>query len=122
MSRARGIDRERRVAFSLRADGWTVVRAAGSLGVADLVAGKEGRTMLVEVKSTAQGPWEGFGPKDRLALLDAAHGAGWEPWLVWWPARGVETWIGAEEWPENRGAVVSLDRYRTGKGPNGTGE
>lgn len=46
--RQRGIDRERRVAFSLRAEGWTVVRAAGSLGVADLVAGKDGRTMLVE--------------------------------------------------------------------------
>lgn len=101
--RARGIERERRVAFSLRADGWTVVRAAGSLGVADLVAGKDGRTMLVEVKSTARGPFEHFPPADRLALLEAAHAAGWEPWLCHWPAHGEQTWIAASEWPEHRG-------------------
>ena len=102
--RARGIERERRVAFSLRADGWTVVRAAGSLGVADLVAGKDGRTMLVEVKSTARGPFEHFPPADRIALLEAAHAAGWEPWLCWWPPRGEQTWIEAEKWPEIAGS------------------
>ena len=102
--RARGIERERRVAFSLRADGWTVVRAAGSLGVADLVAGKDGRTMLVEVKSTARGPFEHFPPADRLALLEATHAAGWEPWLCHWPAHGEQTWIAASEWPEVAGS------------------
>lgn len=105
--RQRGIDRERRVAFSLRAEGWTVVRAAGSLGVADLVAGKDGRTMLVEVKSTARGPFEHFPPADRIALLEAAHAAGWEPWLCHWPSRGQQTWISAEDWPENSGAKAA---------------
>lgn len=105
--RQRGIDRERRVAFSLRAEGWTVVRAAGSLGVADLVAGKDGRTMLVEVKSTARGPFEHFPPADRIALLEAAHAAGWEPWLCWWPSRGQQTWIAAEDWPENTGSKAA---------------
>ena len=100
--RQRGIDRERRVAFSLRAEGWTVVRAAGSLGVADLVAGKDGRTMLVEVKSTLT-PFAHFPPADRVALLEAAHAAGWEPWLCWWPARGQQKWIEADRWPENAG-------------------
>lgn len=32
----------------------------------------------------------GFGPADRLALIEAAERAGWEPWLCWWPSRGQQ--------------------------------
>jgi Holliday junction resolvase len=104
---SRGHDRERDVRRLLESDDWWVSRAAGSLGDADLIAMKAGqRPRLVEVKSTAGGPYEHFGPKDREALLFAADLAGADPWLVWWPpARGRKTlprWIHPSEWPRPR--------------------
>lgn len=102
MSR-RGHDRERQVKRRMEAEDWFVVRAAGSLGDADLVAlratpaGFEAR--IVEVKSTAGGPYERFGPADRAQILLAAGIAGAEAWLCWWPPRGKPQWIPAAEWP-----------------------
>ena len=97
---SRGHDRERAVKRLLEDDDWLVFRAPGSLGIADLLAIKAyNPNRLIEVKSTAQGPYERFSPADRQALLEvcARHGA--EPWLAWWPPRGKLRWIPGHEWP-----------------------
>jgi Holliday junction resolvase len=97
---SRGHDRERALVALLRREDWIAFRAPASLGVADVVALMGGRRpRLIEVKSTAQGPYEHFGPADRAKLLGAAQLAGAEAWLAWWPPRGQLRWIPAEEWP-----------------------
>lgn len=104
MSR-RGHDRERAVKRLLEEEGWFVIRAPGSLGVADLVAlrGSSGeewyRPRMIEVKSTAGGPYERFGPADRAELIEAAAAAGATPELAYWPPRGKLRFIDAEDWP-----------------------
>jgi len=83
--------------------GWWVLRAAGSLGVADLVCLKAGRRpMMLEIKSTTAGPFDGFGPAKRQALIDAAAQAGASCFLVWWPRHGKPQWFGVDEWPPDR--------------------
>lgn len=100
---SRGHDRERAVRRLLEAEDWWVCRAAGSLGDADLVALKPGRRpLLVEVKSTAAGPYEHFRPKDRADLRWAGALAGADVTLCWWPPRRQPVWIAASEWPEAR--------------------
>ena len=107
---SRGIARERQVRRLLEDDGWWVSRAAGSLGDADLVALKRGHdTMLIEVKSTARGPYHGFGPKDRAEIQRAARKAGARAWLCWWPSRGKETWIPSWEWPSTNNPLEAGD-------------
>lgn len=97
---SRGHDRERQVKALLESDDWFVTRAAGSLGDVDLVALKDGRRpRLIEVKSTAGGPYERFGPAARADLRFAAKVAGAVAELCWWPPRGKPRWIPAEEWP-----------------------
>ncbi len=97
---SRGHQRERQVRDYLTERDWIVIRAAGSLGCGDLVAGKVGHpTRLIEVKSTAGGPYERFGPADRALLRVSAEWAGWEPWLAWWPPRGKLVWLPEAEWP-----------------------
>lgn len=96
-----GHDRERQLRKLLEADGWFVIRAPGSLGVADLCALKAGETpRLIESKATKAGPYSGFVPADRQALLDAAEKAGARAELAWWPSRGSLVWIGSEAWPK----------------------
>lgn len=100
---SRGHDRERQVKALLEKDDWFVTRAAGSLGDADLVALKVGHTpRIIEVKSTAGGPYERFGPKQRADLLFAAEMAGAVAQLCWWPPRGTAHWLNACEWPTAR--------------------
>jgi Holliday junction resolvase len=71
-NRQRGDYFERQVRDTLAAHGWVVVRSAGSLGVADLVALRKGNTpALVSCKLGAR-----IGPAERTALLDAAERAG----------------------------------------------
>jgi Holliday junction resolvase len=100
---SRGHDRERAVRRLLDQDGWWTTRAAGSLGDADVVAMKAGfPPRLVEVKSTAGGPFERFGPQDRATLAAAARRAGAEAWLVWWPPNrrpNIPTWLHETDWP-----------------------
>jgi Holliday junction resolvase len=98
--RSRGHTRERDARRQLEADGWIVIRAAGSLGVADLVCFRADRVpRLVEVKSTAQSAYERFSPLERARMSDAASQAGVEAWLVWWPPRRSLAWIPEHEWP-----------------------
>lgn len=100
---SRGIQRERQVRLLLEHDGWWTCRAAGSFGDADVVALKQGEIpRMVEVKSTARGPFAGFGPGDREELISAAAKAGAIPWLVWWPVRQKPRWYSVSEWPADR--------------------
>jgi Holliday junction resolvase len=104
---SRGHDRERAVRRLLEAEDWFVARAAGSLGDVDLVALKVGyRPRLIEVKSTAGGPYERFGPKDRADLKFAARMAGAVALLCWWPPRGKPVWIAENEWPETQAVAA----------------
>jgi Holliday junction resolvase len=100
---SRGHSRERAVKLQLESEDWFVTRAAGSLGDADLVALKAGHAArIIEVKSTAKGPYEHFGPRDRAAILFAAQVAGAVAELAWWPPRGKLRFIPASEWPTER--------------------
>lgn len=102
MSR-RGHDRERRVRDHFADRDWLAFRAPASLGVADVVALRDGcRSLLIEVKSTAGGPYERFGPADRDRLSAAARRAGAEALLAWWPPRGELRFIPEGEWPPCR--------------------
>lgn len=97
---SRGIQRERAVRDRLAAEGWLAFRAPASLGCADVIALRDGsRPRLVEVKSTAQGPYERFGPAARERLHLAAIVAGADALLAWWPSRGELRWIAEREWP-----------------------
>ena len=95
-----GHHRERQLKKRIEADGWFVIRAPASLGVADLVALKLGhQPRMIEVKATARGPFAGFPPADRAELLDAAAKAGAVPWLVWWKKHGKPVWLASDDWP-----------------------
>lgn len=100
---SRGIQRERdvrRFLESAEGGGWWTARAAGSRGDADIIALKVGqRSRLIEVKSSAKGPFEHFRPGDRAELLQAAGQAGADAELAYWPPRGQLRFIGPEEWP-----------------------
>lgn len=101
-SLSRGHDRERQVRKHLEDQGWLVVRAGGSLGIADLVALKATQQpRIIEVKSddTKFGPFNNFGPQRRAEFLTAAGHAGAEPWLAYWPPYGKLQWIDVSEWP-----------------------
>lgn len=71
-NRRRGDYFERRTRAALEAQDWLVTRSAGSLGVADLVALRGGRTpLLVSCKLDGRLP-----RKEREALIAAADWAG----------------------------------------------
>lgn len=94
-----GRARERQVAQRLRAKGWVVLKGT-TYGVADLAALKLGEIpMLIEVKSTAGGPYERFQPADRDELSAAAFAAGASAVLAYWPPRGTLRLIPESEWP-----------------------
>lgn len=74
-NRGRGDYLERQTRSALRASGWIVIRAAGSLGVADIAAMRAGNTpLLVSCKLGGLPP-----PEERIALLRAAERAGARP-------------------------------------------
>lgn len=103
---SRGHNRERQVRAWFEQRDWLVIRAAGSLGDVDLVCLRDGYTpLLVEVKSTAAGPYEHFRPPDREQLLFAAKLGGCRATLAWWPPRGKLRFIPSDEWPKARAAA-----------------
>jgi Holliday junction resolvase len=57
------------------------------------------RVRLFEVKSTKAGPYAGFGPADREALLNEANRVGAEAYLCWWPVRKEPQFIPSRDWP-----------------------
>lgn len=82
---------------------WFAFRSPASLGAADVIALRaDSRPRLVEVKSTAGGPYERFGPAARARLSAAARLAGGDAFLAWWPPRGQLRWIAEAEWPSAR--------------------
>lgn len=115
MSR-RGHDRERDVAELLESWDWVCVRAAGSLGPADVLAvgGELARweggqpsplqwqiplVLMCEVKSTAKSPYEKFGRSEREELIVLAAKCGAIPVLAWWPpARNGQSKVNALQW------------------------
>lgn len=97
---SRGTRRERAVRDWLAVRDWIAFRAPASLGRVDVVALRAGsRPRLVEVKSTAGGPYERFGPADRERLRGAARLAGADALLAWWPSRGELRCTAEWEWP-----------------------
>jgi Holliday junction resolvase len=75
------------------------MRAPASLGVADVVALKAGKTpLLIEAKSTLS-PYAHFLPEHREALSTAAEAAGANALLAWWPKGGKLKLIPEDEWP-----------------------
>ena len=114
----RGHDRERAVRKQLAAEGWLAFRAPASLGCADVIAMRSAdwlidskpvsEVLLIEVKSTAGGPYEHFGPADRARLLAAAKQAGASAALAWWPKNGKLTWYPSANWP-SRGTQLALE-------------
>ena len=94
-----GRARERQVADHLRSEDWVVTKGT-SYGVADLCALRSDRCpLLIEVKSTAGGPYKTFGPAARESMKAEAARAGAKAVLAWWPPRGKLRLIGSEEWP-----------------------
>lgn len=83
--RRRGDYHELRTRDDLEAHGWQVTRAAGSLGIADLIALKAGNPpLLVSCKLGGK-----IGPAERLQLWRVAQRAGAVPLVAWRPMRGV---------------------------------
>lgn len=95
----RGRGRELRIAEVMRDSGCISYRLAW--GQADVISLKAGaRPLLIQVKSTAQGPFERFGPTERANLLAEAIAAGADCTLAWWPKNGPLRWVAPEEWPD----------------------
>lgn len=98
----KGIAVERKVKLRLKSEGWWVIRAAASLGDADVVALKAGEaTRFIEVKANKDGgPYKNFSRDDRYELIKAAIMAGAIPELCYWPPGQKEPqWIPSGEWP-----------------------
>jgi Holliday junction resolvase len=94
-----GRARERAVADHLRNEDWIVLKGT-SYGVADLAALRSDRCpVLIEVKSTAAGPYATFGPAARESMKAEAARAGAKAVLAWHPPRGKLRFIPSEEWP-----------------------
>lgn len=101
-SKQRGHALENRAGNYLKSLGWTVIRSAGSHGAGDLVVGRDGRTLLIEVKGTAASRFADFGPQARARTIREAANAGWECWLFWCPkGRTISQgeWIASADWP-----------------------
>jgi Holliday junction resolvase len=107
---SRGIERERQVRRYLEDRDYMVVRAAGSLGCADLIALRAySPTLIVEVKSTHRGPFHSFGPADRADILAYAERAGATAVLAYWPPRGKLRFIYEKDWPKTKVTVTPFD-------------
>lgn len=112
-NRQRGDYFERQVKLTLEAHGWVVLRSAGSLGVADLVALRKGNTpTLVSCKLGGR-----IDPAERVAILDAADMAGGRAVVALRP-RGGRVLIAAVMRGTSR--LVPLDTLRVPVRPGKT--
>jgi hypothetical protein len=94
----RGNDRDVRVRKVLEELGYTVGSRRHVPGAGDLLGVRptalvDVDVVLVEVKSTAGGPWEHFSPAERLELAEAARDAGGTGYVAWWPPHGCLSWF-----------------------------
>lgn len=105
-SRRRGRQRELAYIDHLTRIGWEAYRIDGA---GDIVAGKDGITLLLQVKSTIT-PYAHFGRLDRARLREAADRAGWIAALVWWPKGrglgGVKV-LFEWDWPDAKGPSLN---------------
>jgi hypothetical protein len=107
-SRRRGRSRELDVLHHFQDDGWVAYRLAW--GNADVRAcrlepgdepeSRRLRLLLVQVKSTGNGPYDHFRPLDRDHLLAEADSCGAEAVLAFWPPYGSLQLIDAHAWPK----------------------
>lgn len=74
----KGADKERRLKKKLEKEGYWVVRAAGSKGVADLVAIKDSQAYLIQVKH------ERISPKEAKQLREICASCGAFPVVALW--------------------------------------
>ncbi len=111
---SKGADRERQLKKMLEADGWVVVRCAGSKSAVDLWAIKRcterpedhlSEVMAVQVKGNAGSPWMNFRSEERAELGLIAAKAGAEAWLAHWPPHGECHWYAESAFPEARQAA-----------------
>lgn len=77
-NRQRGDYFERQTRDALTDSGWLIIRAAGSLGPADLVALRNGSMPLLLACKTSKR----ISPAERMALIIAAQQAGARPLLA----------------------------------------
>ena len=100
-SKAAGTRVEHKVMRTLAAEGWVVMRAPASIGVADVLALKCGeRPRMVQVKANKDGgPYMNFRPTERAELRAVAERAGAVAELCWWPPRGECRWYDESIWP-----------------------
>jgi hypothetical protein len=61
-SKAKGYKVERKIRLEFEKKGWLVVRAGASLGEADLICLKNGKCILLQVKSTKKDKLYYYGP------------------------------------------------------------
>jgi Holliday junction resolvase len=95
---------ERQTRDTLIAHGWLIIRAAGSLGPADLVALRAGNTpLLLACKVRPR-----IGPAERIALLNAAAAADARPLLAYRPKDGWVALRTVHPGPEG----VDIDRLK----------
>jgi Holliday junction resolvase len=112
---SKGASRERQLRKMLEADGWIVVRAAGSKSCVDLWAmyrrsalgkGRVGtEVMALQIKANAGSPWMNFRYEEREALGLLAAKAGATAYLVHWPPHSQPQWYTESEFPEARAAA-----------------
>ncbi len=79
----KGRAREYRVLQALRRDGWFCTRSAASHGPVDIFAGKDGRTLMIQVKS-GRGR---IAEEDRKTLIEWAKAFNGIA-QVWWFRKG----------------------------------
>lgn len=99
---SKGSARENDVKRRWEADGWVVIRSAGSKSAVDLVALSrfDHERWLIQVKGGLGSPWKDFVPADRAKLLELAAKAGASPLLIHWPPNGKEREYPASDWPK----------------------
>lgn len=103
---------ERQTKSALQAAGWLVVRSAGSLGVADLVAVRRNsmggpHVLLVSCKVNGR-----TSPAERAALLEAAEQSAAEPLLASRPTRGTIELVTLLDGPRIRATMHPPTRPR----------
>jgi Holliday junction resolvase len=105
-AKSKGVAVEHKYRKLRESEGWTVIRAPGSLGAADLILMRKHQGDLVltevvcsQVKANVGNAWMNFRPAERNLLHEMAHRIGATAELVHWPPHQPMTIYRPEEWP-----------------------